>query len=173
MFYNNKKLVYKLIKIFIEIVDSEKENAKTIILSKCFDHILAYFKDNIGNIHICDIYLNLFYRLINYYDEEIAEIIYQRGIIKDAITYFLLYNNFENNTNDINERCCIIINAYLETKYEQEKKGDGFNESDYKLLESFKDIIKYREFSLSKDLVECLHKKNYMNYKRNLIETGK
>lgn len=173
MFYNNKKLVYKLIKIFIEIVDSEKENAKTIILSKCFDHILAYFKDNIGNIHICDIYLNLFYRLINYYDEEIAEIIYQRGIIKDAITYFLLYNNFENNTNDINEKCCIIINAYLETKYEQEKKGDGFNESDYKLLESFKDIIKYREFSLSKDLVECLHKKNYMNYKRNLIETGK
>ena len=173
MFYDKNKLIGKLIKIINEIVDSEKENAKIVILSKCFEKFLIYFRDNMANNYICDIYLKLFFRLINYYDKEIAEIMYQRGIIKEAIIYFLLYKNFENNNQDINDRCCIIISAYLEIKYDHEKKGNEFNESDYKICESFKDIIRYRELDLSENLIECLKNKVYMNYNKNLIDNEK
>lgn len=158
------EIIKKLLDISNNIIDSGLEFAKIYVNSNIFENLVLFFCLNMANNKIMDIYLNTFERLLNYYDKNIAENLYKRGIIQDGIFYSLQYYNENQNEKELVLKKCKIILSYLNTKYDSHlENSESFDKEDNILCSKFKEIILSGTLNLSEDNIEVLIHSGYMN----------
>ena len=164
-FNNISQIVEKLLDISNNIIDSDLDFAKIYINSKIFENLVTFFASNVGNNKIMNIFLDTFERLLNYYDKQIADNLYKRGIIKDGIFKSLLNCNDKQNEIELMvlKKCKIII-SYLNTMYDsQNEYNDTFDKEYYLLCYQFRDIILSGQLNISDEYVGILLKSGCMN----------
>ena len=164
-FNNISQIVEKLLDISNNIIDSDLDFAKIYINSKIFENLVTFFASNVGNNKIMNIFLDTFERLLNYYDKQIADNLYKRGIIKDGIFKSLLNCNDKQNEIELMvlKKCKIII-SYLNTMYDsQNEYNDTFDKEYYLLCYQFRDIILSGQLNISDEYAGILLKSGCMN----------
>ena len=171
-FKDNFKNIYQIIKLILKIcnniIDSDLNLAKILINSKAFENLILYFSLNISNKNIMNIYLNMFQRLLNYGEKNIAENLNKRGVIKDGI-----FNSFQSlneiqNEEKLNEKKCKIILCYLNIMYDDSKeKNKILDKDDYLLGYQFKELLLSGLLNIPEDDIESLMNAGIMK----LIET--
>ena len=164
-FNNISQIVEKLLDISNNIIDSDLDFAKIYINSKIFENLVTFFASNVGNNKIMNIFLDTFERLLNYYDKQIADNLYKRGIIKDGIFKSLLNCNDKQNEIELMvlKKCKIII-SYLNTMYDsQNEYNDALDKEFYLLCYQFRDIILSGQLNISDEYVGILLKSGCMN----------
>ena len=164
-FNNISQIVEKLLGISNNIIDSDLDFAKIYINSKIFENLVTFFASNVGNNKIMNIFLDTFERLLNYYDKQIADNLYKRGIIKDGIFKSLLNCNDKQNEIELMvlKKCKIII-SYLNTMYDsQNEYNDTFDKEYYLLCYQFRDIILSGQLNISDEYAGILLKSGCMN----------
>jgi hypothetical protein len=152
----------KILYISENIIDSGLECAKIFVYSKLFETLLIYFRDNMSNSNITFKFIDSFSRLLNYTDKEIADCLYKRGIIKDAVFDSLLSQNNRNYNREMLLKLCQIISKYLETMFEVDGQDNGFSNNDLILCYQFKEIVE-NVLEISIEDKECLCSLDYMS----------
>ena len=129
--------------------------------------MVTFYSQNLGNNIIVDSFLNTFIRLLNYYDKQIGDNLYKRGIIKDGVFNSLQYSN--SNTNEIIIiKECKVISLYLDSILDVSKDKNGYNKEDYFLCCKFKEILLSGQLNIPEDAKECIIKSDYMQLADNL-----
>ena len=167
--YNNEinRIILQLLKISDNIIDSGFEYSLILIKSKFFENMVTFYSQNLGNNIIVDSFLNTFIRLLNYYDKQIGDNLYKRGIIKDGVFNSLQYSN--SNTNEIIIiKECKVISLYLDSILDVSKDKNGYNKEDYFLCCKFKEILLSGQLNIPEDAKECIIKSDYMQLADNL-----
>ena len=164
---NISTVTTKILYISENIIDSGLECAKIFVYSKLFETLLIYFRDNMSNNNITFKFIDAFSRLLNYTDKEIADCLYKRGIIKDAVFDSLLSQNNRNYNREMLLKLCQIISKYLETMFEVGGQDNGFSNNDLILCYQFKEIVE-NVLEISMEDKECLCSLDYMSSVENL-----
>lgn len=159
---NLSAITIKILYISENIIDSGLECAKIFVYSKLFETLLIYFRDNISNNNITFKFIDAFSRMLNYSDKEIADCLYKRGIIKDAVFDNLLSQNNRNYNRETLLKLCQIISKYLETMFEVNGQDNGFSNEDLILCYQFKEIVE-NVLEISLEDKECLCSLDYMS----------
>lgn len=159
-------IVLKILNISDNIIDSGTDYAKIFILSKIFENLIFFFKDNLSNNNIVFKFINTFFRLLSYNNRGIADYLFKRGIIKDGVFDSLLIPNYKNYNNEMILNILKVILKYLETMFDLNKKNNGFSNDDYILCYQLKEIIK-NELDLPKADKECLLSLDFMTLTEN------
>ena len=158
------EIIEKLLSISNNIIDSDLESAKIYVNSQIFENLVQFFSLNMANNKIMDLYLNTFQRVLNYNDKDIAENLYKRGIIKDAIFNSLQYSNENQNEKRLVLKKCKIIISYLNTMYDFHlENNESFDKEEYLLCYKFKEILLNGSLNLSEGIIEALIHTGCMN----------
>ena len=167
--FNNdiNQIIIKLLEISDNIIDSGHEFSLLLIKTKFFENLIIFYSKNLGNNRIVDSFLNTFVRLLNYYDQRIADNLNKRGIIKDGVLNSLQYSN--SNANEIIIlKECKIISLYLDSIVDPSKDKNGFNKEDYFLCCKFKEILLSGQLNIPEGAKESIIKSDYMKLAENL-----
>ena len=164
MIKDNSNYIIQLLELCINIIDTDLYFALQLIFSLFFGNLIIYFSENITNKKILDKYLDLFIRLLGYNNKNIAENLFKRGIIYEAIFCKLLCgcdNSILSFNNEMILKMLKIIVDYLEIALQPLEK-EKFTREDFLLLNSFKEFVLTSKI-ISEETRDCLIHLEYMN----------
>lgn len=158
--FNEAFYIIKLLCLCNNIIDSDLSFALILIYSEIFGKLIIYFSQHLKNREIVDGFLETFKRLFGYFNKNIADNLYKRGIIFEGIFSNLLcgcQNNVYSFNKEMKYKMCKIISDYLQIIHSESK----YTRDDYILLLNFKEFLLSTNI-ISEETKECILHLDYM-----------
>ena len=158
--FNETSYIIKLICLCNYIIDSDLSFALKLLYSEIFEKLIIYFSKHLKNRTIVESFLETFKRLFGYFNKNIADNLYKRGIIFEGIFSNLLcgcQNNIYSFDEDAKYKMCKIISDYLQIIHSESK----YTRDDYILLTNFKEFLSITNI-IPEETKECILNLDYM-----------
>ena len=159
--FNETSYIIKLLCVCNNIIDSDLSFALKLIISEIFEKLIIYFSRNLRNKTIVDGFLETFIRLFGYFNKNIADNLFKRGIIYQGIFSTLLcgcQKNIFSFDKKIKFKMCKIISDYLQIIHSEAK----YTRDDYLLFINFKEFLTVTNI-IPEETKECILHLDYMN----------
>ena len=158
--FNETYYIIKLLCLCNNIIDSDLSFALILIYSEFFENLITYFSKHLKNRTIVESFLDTFIRLFGYFNKNIADNLYKRGIIFDGIFSELLcgcQNNIYSFNKETIYKMAKIISDYLHIIHSTSK----YTREDYVLFTNFKEFLLVTNI-IPEETKDCILHLEYM-----------